>query len=53
MFLRCKFYRLGAKEELQSSVDVTYTEHNRPHDQASNKVIEEAGVLHEEETIQP
>ena len=46
----------GAKEELHAPVgedaDVTCTEHNHPQDLASNKAIEEAGVLHKEGTIQ-
>ena len=33
------------------AVDVTYTEHDRPQDEASNKTIEEAGVHHEGGTI--
>ena len=43
-WLQRKSYTVGG------AVDVTRTEHSLPQDRASNKAIEEAGVLHEEET---
>ena len=51
VFWRCEFHKAGCKGRATSvgeAVDVTCTEHNHPPDQASN-----AGVLHEEGTIQP
>ena len=42
----------GRATSVGEAADVTCTEHNHPQDQASNKPIEETGVLHKEGTIQ-